>query len=650
MSVGRFVTRLSIRSKLIGAFLTIGLIPLLVLGSFSLFISTKAIQTLAIAQVTDSLSAKVERIQDTLQHADKDLRLLSRSPTLVTFVEFYPEPAVDTGNLDRILNNSLRDFAQGNPLYRQVLLSDLRGAPIYRIVRNADGLDTLSAYPAGDLSKEDFFWTTLDSHLGEIIVTQSMMQTGPEKEAEPALVYATAVYDRDHQQKGILTLYVLIQDLARLARSSETDMGNTYLIDREGRFHYNIAAIGQRAARSGFPVTLPRTAREQIVSGKKGLITKERDRMIAYAPVQIGVGGPNQYWILLTDRSRTVVFESVRRFLLFFGIMIVALTTIGIIFGITASHHFTRPIMELHRGAQLIAAGSFDHHIDVRTKDEIEELAVQFNHMADRLKESRDHLTRWNEELQQEVEKRTAQLLQAEKMAALGGLSAGIAHEIGNPLASMKTNIQILEEHLGKEHKHHRFLERILREIDRLSHFFKTFSSFAKPSRPRIARCDIRKVIREVVAFMKKEAEAQRIVFEETFAHDIPLVMADFQRMQQVFLNLFLNALQAMTKGGTISVEVQAVKAEARDDGTAPATVVVTVRDSGPGISHDDRLRIFEPFYTTKANGTGLGLSIVHQIVTENRGTISVESSPGEGTTFTIRLQAVHSPALASKL
>ena len=650
MTVGRLVTRLSIRSKLIGAFLTIGLVPLLVLGSFSLLISTKAIQTLAIAQVTDSLSAKVERIQDTLQHAEKDLRLLSRSPTLVTFVEFYPEPAVDTGNLDGMMNNILRNFAQGNPLYRQVLLSDLRGAPIYRIVRHADGLDTQGTAATGDLSKEDFFWMTLDSHLGEIIVTQSMMQTGPEKEPEPALVYATAVYDRDHQQKGILTLYVLIQDLARLARSSETDLGNTYLIDRESRFHYNIAAIGQRAARSGFPATLPKTAREQIISGKKGLITKERDRMIAYAPVQIGVGGPDQYWVLLTDRSRTVVFESVRRFLLFFGIMIVVLTTIGIIFGIVASHHFTRPIMELHRGAQLIAAGSFDHHIDVRTKDEIEELAVQFNHMADRLKESRDHLTRWNEELQQEVEKRTAQLLQAEKMAALGGLSAGIAHEIGNPLASMKTNIQILEEHLGKEHKHHKFLGRILREINRLSHFFKTFSAFARPSKPQIALCDIRRVIGEVVAFMNKEAEAQGIVFDERFAPNIPPVMADFQRMQQVFLNLFLNALQAMTKGGTISVEVQAVKEEARDDGTAPGTVVVTVRDSGPGISHDHRLRIFEPFYTTKANGTGLGLSIVHQIVTENRGTISVESSPGEGTTFTIRLQAVHSPALASKL
>ncbi|MDX1764847.1 MAG: ATP-binding protein [bacterium] len=643
------MTRLSIRSKLIGAFLTIGLIPLLVLGTFSLFISTRAIQTLAIAQVTDALSAKAERIQDSLEHAEKDLRLLSHSPTLVTFVEFYAEGGADRSNLDRMLSNTLRSFAQKNRLYRQVLLSDLRGNPIHRIVRQGDELDTQRGDPEGDLAKEDFFWMTLDSHLGEIIVTQSIMQTGPE-EAEPALVYATAVYDRDRRQKGILTLFVLIQDLARLARSSETDMGNTYLIDRNGRFHYNIAAIGQRATRAGFPATLPRGEREQIISGQAGLITKERSRMIAYTPVQTGVGGEDQYWVLLTDRSRAVVFESVRRFLLFFGIMVVALTTLGIIFGITASHHFTRPIMELHRGAQLVAAGNFDHHIHVRTKDEIEELAVEFNHMADRLKVSRDQLTGWNEELKQEVEKRTAQLLQAEKMAALGGLSAGIAHEIGNPLASMKTNIQILEERLGKEHEHHKFLARILKEIDRLSHFFKTFSSFARPSTPQMTLCDIRRVIREVMAFMKKEAEAQGVVFRETSGHHIPRVMADFQRMQQVFFNLFLNALQAMTEGGTIWVSVQAVEEETGGKGPAGESVVVTVRDTGPGIPHDHRLRIFEPFYTTKANGTGLGLSIVHQIVTENRGTISVESSPGEGTTFTIRLQAVHEQALATQL
>ena len=162
--------------------------------------------------------------------------------------------------------------------------------------------------------------------------------------------------------------------------------------------------------------------------------------------------------------------------------------------------------------------------------------------------------------------------------------------------------------------------------------------------------CDIRRVIREVMAFMKKEAEAQGVVFRETSGHHIPRVMADFQRMQQVFFNLFLNALQAMTEGGTIWVSVQAVEEETGGKGPAGESVVVTVRDTGPGIPHDHRLRIFEPFYTTKANGTGLGLSIVHQIVTENRGTISVESSPGEGTTFTIRLQAVHEQALATQL
>jgi C4-dicarboxylate-specific signal transduction histidine kinase len=346
------------------------------------------------------------------------------------------------------------------------------------------------------------------------------------------------------------------------------------------------------------------------------------------------------------DLSRAVVLSPVTRFLLFFGIMIIVLVVVGTLLGITASDHFTRPILMLHRGAQRIAKGDFDHKIAVRTSDEIEDLALQFNDMAARLQESRRRLTQTNERLQEEVEKRTQQLFQAEKMAALGTLATGIAHEIGNPLASMKTNIQVLEEKLASERGHGVFLKRILNEIDRLSKFSKTFSSFARPVKPRIAAYDIRSVIREVVLFIKKEAETKGVELKTNFDDPIPLVMVDFQRMQQVFLNLFLNAIQAMPKGGRLTIDVLPPHPQ-EADATAEEKVLIRVSDTGAGIADELCPKIFEPFFTTKPDGMGLGLSIVHQIVMENHGTIAVKNLAGSGTAFILELQAVNAPVTA---
>jgi len=265
--------------------------------------------------------------------------------------------------------------------------------------------------------------------------------------------------------------------------------------------------------------------------------------------------------------------------------------------------------------------------------------------MADSLHKSRLRLTQSNEELQKEVEERTQQLLHAEKMAALGGLSAGIAHEIGNPLASMKTNLQLLEERLDNESGHHHTLKRVLKEVDRLNSFIKTFAAFARPAKPQIASHDIRKVIREVILFVKPEAEIKGVRFHERFDENLPHVLADSQKMRQIFLNLILNATQAMPGGGEITIDISLIKGN-RNDPAEKEQVAVTISDTGPGIPEELLPKIFEPFFTTKPKGIGLGLSIVHQLITENNGTISVKSTSGKGTSFTVLLQTTAAPVM----
>ncbi len=647
ININKIFTHLSIRTKLVVAFLGIGLIPVLVLGSFSMFSSANALQDSAITRVHASLIAKVERIRNALRYAEKDLRILSYSPPLVTFAGFYLDNVMGMNNLNRMLVTGLKDFARNNKLYHQILLLNQKGEQVFRVLRQNDQFYFDGEDSTRNLSDQDFFWKALDSQRGEIVITFETSSA----EDDITLTYSTAIYDRGQKQKGVISLQLRLKDLAELAKSGESDFGNTYLLDRYERFLYNIKTERLESQYSlaldeSFSGMLDKQILKEILSGNEGLITREKKRIISYAPILHGIGGPDNFWVLVIDLPRSIVLAPVRRFLLFFGGMIVALAVIGTLLGIIGSHHFTRPILKLHNGARIISTGTFDHRITVHTNDEIEDLAVQFNIMADRLKESQGRLTKLNEELQKEVEARTQQLFQAEKMAAFGSLSAGIAHEIGNPLASMKTNIQVLDERLGKDNAHHKFLERILKEINRLSKFFKTFYSFARPVKPQIASSDIRKIIHEVIMIIQKEAEAQGVILSETFDDYLPNVMVDFQRMQQVFLNLFLNAIQAMPEGGTVSVRASFIVPDTVDNQQEErGKVVVTVSDTGHGIPEEVRSKIFEPFYTTKPKGTGLGLSIAHQIVVENNGAISVGLSDEMETTFTIQLQVEESKA-----
>ncbi len=641
MNINKIFTHLTIRTKLIVAFLAIGLIPILLLGSFSMISSSKTLQNSAVTQIEASLSAKVGRVRDSLLHAEKDLRLLSQSPSLTTFAEFYPNRVMGSNNLNRMLISTLEDFAEKNLLYDEILLLNQQGEQILWLFRQNGDLYIEGSTGSLQLDKEDFFWKALDTRRGEAVVT-TRADTGKN---DATLIYSTAIHDRGQRRKGVLALKILIKDLAKIAQSVESLSGNSYLLDHGGAFLYSIDSDQRSPVQGGFPGTLEERSIQKILSGDSGLITNEEDRILTYAPIHFGAGGPDDFWVVVTDLSRSTVLAPVRRFLLFFGTMTISLIIIGTLLGIKASHHFTRPILKLHKGAQIIATGNFDHRIRVNTNDEIEDLAVQFNRMADRLYESRLRLTQSNEELQKEVEERTQQLLHAEKMAALGGLSAGIAHEIGNPLASMKTNLQLLEERLDNESSHRHAMKRILKEIDRLNSFLKTFASFARPAKPKIVSHDIRKVIREVILFVKPEAEIKGVRFHERFDENVPLVLADSQKMQQIFLNLILNATQAMPKGGEINIDISLIQGN-RNDSAETEQVAVTISDTGPGIPEALLSKIFEPFFTTKPKGIGLGLSIVHQLTIENHGSISVKSTSGKGTSFTVLLQTTAAPVM----
>lgn len=225
------------------------------------------------------------------------------------------------------------------------------------------------------------------------------------------------------------------------------------------------------------------------------------------------------------------------------------------------------------------------------------------------------------------------QLRRAERLSALGELSAVLAHEIRNPLGSIKGTAEILKDDFRPGDRKYEFLEILVKETDRLNRVVEDFLHLARPVQTERERCDLMAELGEVVTLVSREAASRgvRLVLAPA---ELPAVRGDREKLRQAFLNLILNGVQATSRGGSLTVAAAAIPAR---DG-APPSVDISFADTGAGMEPDLLARIFEPFYTTKEGGTGLGLAITQKIVESHGGKIEVESAPGRGTTFKVRL------------
>lgn len=221
----------------------------------------------------------------------------------------------------------------------------------------------------------------------------------------------------------------------------------------------------------------------------------------------------------------------------------------------------------------------------------------------------------------------TDQLIRADRLAAMGELTAGVAHEVRNPLGVIRASVQLLEDAHCDASRIEEAAEVIKQEIDRLDRVIKALLDFGRPSKPTLVMTNINAVIEDVMLFTTRFAFQSNVVLSAEKDESIPPVLGDPDQLKQVFLNLVTNAVQAMPDGGHISITTRQVG----------DYIEVTVKDDGPGIPERDLSKVFDPFFTKRAEGTGLGLTIVHRIIDEHDGHIEVESSE-RGTIFTVSL------------
>ncbi len=238
------------------------------------------------------------------------------------------------------------------------------------------------------------------------------------------------------------------------------------------------------------------------------------------------------------------------------------------------------------------------------------------------------------------------ELIQSEKLASLGQLAASVVHEVNNPLAGIMVYVKLFlkkykEGKIQSESTEGQLLK-MEKELDRTTRIIRNLLDFARQSEPSMRPLEINKIIDAALLLVENQINLENISLEKHLDPDLPLVMADFDKIQQVLINIILNAIQAMPDGGNLTITTSAAKGIKIDD-TPKDTVKIDIRDSGIGIPKENLNKLFNPFFTTKekGKGVGLGLSVVHGIIGKHKGKIDVESEPDAGTTFTIYLEAM---------
>ena len=296
------------------------------------------------------------------------------------------------------------------------------------------------------------------------------------------------------------------------------------------------------------------------------------------------------------------------------------------------------PLEEMVAATKRIAAGDLDATVKVAARDEIGDLAVAFNNMLRSLKAMNNELQEWGHTLEEKVRERTAELVtvqermaRSEKLASIGRLAAGVAHGINNPLGGILSLSMLALEDMPPDHPLHGDLKTIVAQTLRCREIVKGLLDFSRQSDARAVKTEVNPVVETTLALLERQAIFDNIHTVRRLQADLSPVLIDPGQLQEVVINLVLNAVDAMEESGELTLETTA-------DGSS-GDVLIRVTDTGKGIGPEAMPLLFEPFFTTKkvGKGTGLGVAIVHGVVSRAGDRIEVASVPGT-TTFTVRL------------
>jgi two-component system NtrC family sensor kinase len=349
--------------------------------------------------------------------------------------------------------------------------------------------------------------------------------------------------------------------------------------------------------------------------------------------------------ILETDFSTATVDTVIRQnrvgTIVFGGLFIIM---ISVSLFIILYKFVSKPVSLLDEGMHKLAKGELDHVIEIHSRDEMGLLAETFNTMASDIKRYKDNMENWTRALEEEIQKKTSeimkahdQLINAEKLASLGRMAAGVAHELNSPLTGIVTFAHLMLRRIPPENNQDKEdLEVIIEQAERCSKIIKGLLGFSRKTSAEKTFVNINSLTENTISMVRNQAKFHNIKFNLAFDASIPQISTDPNQLQQVFINLLINAADAMNERGQVTVATRV----SADTSTGKKYVEIEFTDTGPGIPEEHLGKVFEPFFTTKpvGKGTGLGLAVSYGIVKKHGGNIFVRSEVGRGASFFVRL------------
>lgn len=594
----------SLQAKFILLFFVFFFIPFVILTYFSVSMSKGMMKQSTISHLQNLVDVKGVAIEQWLKERVGDGNTVSENQEIKSLDPMRIEPYLTL----------VKQFYRA---YRELWVVNLKGR------RVGENISEFS------YEKEDWFQGAINK--GLFISSPKFHKPS----LQPTIAISVIIKDRGGRPIGVLKELVDMTYVAELISESKLgETGELYLVDSRGEFvlHKMLTELSEKGISK-----VPYFENPQIKPTYTAIYRDYKNNEVLGSWKWI----PSLQCYLIAEQDAKEAFYQTNILVEKAFIIFIISTLLILVLSYWAIWTVTNPIKLLSRTVTAFAGGNFNKTLLTNRKDEIGKLIAGFNIMADWLKKAYSEMEGKVKTSNKELEKayhilkqRQEQLIRSEKMAALGQLSAGIAHEIRTPLTSIKIFIQSLEKEMDWDENQKEDFRIIKKEIDRINENVTRFLNFARPEDPILQRANVNALVMDALNLLTAKIKTNGIHLKISLLEDSPPVEGDPKQLSQVFLNLILNASEAMPKGGTLTIRSMLKSTpESQED-----ILQLVFQDTGGGIPEKDRPYLFDPFFTTKEGGTGLGLSIVYSIVQKHNGQIEVESELTKGSSFILSL------------
>jgi two-component system NtrC family sensor kinase len=655
MAAGDTVIRSSIKSRLIKTFTVAILIPTIITAVAGVLMIRAQIYDQAQVRVTSDLESAKEIYINYAERLKDSLRIHATRMVVYGALD-RQDPTGLADEMERIRKAEQLDIltltdSLGKVFYRtsnpSLVGDDQRGDAFVQYVREKRApVSSTDIVPREELIKEstkladqalmDITFTRMAGPSEKTHITSGMVMKG----AAPVFTAAGKFVGVLIGGKLLNRNYEIVDKIRTTVFKEESykgqQVGTATIFQDDVRISTNVRnADGSRAITTRVSAEVADAVLKQNDTWRGRAFVVNDWYISAYAPIRNFSGNTiGMLYVGTLERPyRDILWKNMY---VYFGITLLAMGLVSIL-AMMVANKISKPIRAMAYAARKIAEGDYSQKVEITSDDETGFLADNFNTMVSELVRAHQELRESAETLERKVEQRTtelrgmqAHLIQSEKLAGVGKLAAGVAHEINNPLTCVLTNSSLMLSDLPPDDPRREDLQTIVDETLRCRKIVKGLLDFARQTKPQKQQLAINKVAEDVITLVRNQASFQNITIQTDLDSRIPSVLADADQMRQVVLNIILNAADAMPQGGEIHIRSLF---EAKTN-----QVKLRISDTGPGIPVEIQDKLFEPFFTTKKTGTGLGLAIAYGIMERHKGSLKIESALGHGTTIIVSL------------